>query len=91
MRGWLRVLAWLGLGCIGAAKPGRCCQQCAPGCVRKPAIVRRRVKAATPRARPLLPRRAAGALAGRPDEALKQALGRLSSPGRCTQDPPRSD
>jgi hypothetical protein len=89
--GWLRILAWLGLGCIGAAKPGQCSKRCAPGCVRKPAIVRRRVKAAKPRVRAMLPRSAAGALAGRPDEALKQALSRLSSPGPCTPDPQRDD
>jgi hypothetical protein len=68
LRGWLRALAWLGLGCIGAANPGASAQHCAPGCVKKHVDRKRRLRPLKPRSvQPpsMRPKSAAGSLARR--------------------------
>jgi hypothetical protein len=72
MDGWQRVLAWLGLGCIGAAKPGHGAKRCAPGCMRKPIDTKRRTKFILHRLRAKSPKSAAGALARPPRQALER-------------------
>jgi hypothetical protein len=65
VRGWNRVLAWLGLGCIAAIHPAPNGKPCAPGCVRKPVDRKRRRRAAAMHRPPAPPpkRSAAGSLA----------------------------
>jgi hypothetical protein len=70
--GWRRVLAWLGLGCIGAAKPGHGAKRCAPGCMRKPIDIRRRTKFTQQCRCAKTPKSAAGALARQPRRALER-------------------
>jgi hypothetical protein len=70
--GWRRVMAWLGLGCIGAAHPGHDAKRCAPGCVRKPVKAKRRTKFIQQRLRAKPPKSAAGALARQPRQALER-------------------
>jgi hypothetical protein len=72
LRGWLRALAWLGLGCIGAGNRGALKPHCAPGCVKKQLDRKRRARPLKSRNVPpfsLRPKSAAGSLARRTSAA----------------------
>jgi hypothetical protein len=74
---WTRLVAWLGLGCIGAANPAPGSQHCAPGCVRKPVDRKRRKRTAVirrPRPRPLPTASATGVLARKSRQVLERIL-----------------
>jgi hypothetical protein len=77
VRSWDRILAWLGLGCIGAANPAPGSKHCAPGCVRKPVDRTRRKRLAVAqrsRLRPPPATSAAGALARKSRQVLERVL-----------------
>ncbi len=74
--GWTRLVAWLGLGCIGAGNPAPGDKHCAPGCVRKTVERKRRKRVAAQRSRlrpPPTPS-APGALARKSRQVLERVL-----------------
>jgi hypothetical protein len=74
---WSRLVAWLGLGCIGAANPAPGSKHCAPGCVRKPVDRKRRKRVAVAhrlRPRPPPTASAPGALARKSKQVLERVL-----------------
>jgi hypothetical protein len=74
---WTRLVAWLGLGCIGAGNPAPGRNHCAPGCVRKPVERKRRRRLAVAqrsRLRPPPASSAPGALARKSKQVLERVL-----------------
>jgi hypothetical protein len=74
---WTRLVAWLGLGCIGAGNPATGDKHCAPGCVTKPVGRKRRKRLAVAhrmRLRPPPTPSAPGALARKSRQVLERVL-----------------
>jgi hypothetical protein len=77
MARWTRLVAWLGLGCIGAANPARSSQHCALGCVSKQADRKRRKRTAVinrPRPRRMPATAAPGVLVHKSKQVLERIL-----------------
>jgi hypothetical protein len=74
---WTRLVAWLGLGCIGAAASAPGSKHCAPGCVRKQVDRKRRKRTAVinrPRPRRMPATTAPGVLARKSKQVLERIL-----------------